>query len=106
MAAIRREIKDVERQYEEAEREYAKVSKELASVTQQRLNTEEELMGSNVRLKLANMRDKLLLRAEPTQMLILSAETARPGEGIAAVTRFREATGPLGPWMDRVSAIE
>ena len=51
MAAIRREIKDVERQYEEAEREYAKVSKELASVTQQRLNTEEELMGSNVRLK-------------------------------------------------------
>lgn len=64
------------------------------------------LTGSNVRLKLANMRDKLLLRAEPTQMLILSAETARPGEGIAAVTRFREAIGPLGPWMDRVSAIE
>ncbi|WP_156842416.1 exosortase A [Novosphingobium aquimarinum] len=68
--------------------------------------TGETLTGSNMRLKLANMRDKLLLRAEPTTMLILSAETQRPAEGIAAVTRFREAVGPLGPWMDRVSGIE
>lgn len=64
------------------------------------------LTGSNVRLKLANMRDKLLLRSEPTTMLILSAETERAEDGISAMTRFREAIGPLGPWMDRVSGIE
>jgi exosortase A len=69
-------------------------------------HTGETLTGSNMRLKLANMRDKLLLRVEPTTMLILSAETQHPADGIAAMTRFREAVGPLGPWMDRVSGIE
>lgn len=68
--------------------------------------TGDTLTGSNMQLKLANMQDKLLLRAEPTTMLILSAETGTAPEGIDAVTRFREAIGPLGPWMDRVSGIE
>ena len=46
MAAIRREIKDVERQFEEADAEYQEISKKLKGITQERHNTEEELMVS------------------------------------------------------------
>ncbi|PEQ10625.1 exosortase A [Novosphingobium sp. PC22D] len=62
--------------------------------------------GSNARLKLDAMRARLLLDEAPTAMLILSSEAGgavAPAESIAA---FRAATGPLGPWMDRVSGIE
>ena len=60
------------------------------------------LTGSNARLKLANITDRLLLRARPTQLLILSAE-ARPGhDPAAALARFRTAIGDPGPWMDRI----
>jgi len=51
MAAIRREIKELERQYDDAEKEFADLSKQLKSITQDRQNTEEELMSANVRLK-------------------------------------------------------
>jgi predicted nucleic acid-binding Zn-ribbon protein len=51
MAAIRREIKDLERQFDEADKEYAEVSKKLKDITQERANVEEELISSNVRLK-------------------------------------------------------
>lgn len=44
MAAIRREIKDVEKQYDDADQEYQQISKELRVITQERQNTEEELM--------------------------------------------------------------
>ena len=60
------------------------------------------LTGSNMRLKLANIADRLLLRARPTQLLILSAE-ARPGhDPAAAMAKFRSAIGDPGPWMDRI----
>ena len=60
------------------------------------------LTGSNARLKLANITDRLLLRARPTQLLILSAE-ARPGhDAAAALSAFRSAIGDPGPWMDRI----
>lgn len=61
------------------------------------------LTGSNARLKLANIGDRLLLRARPTQMLILSAE-AHPGhDPAAAMAAFRNAIGDPGPWMDRIA---
>lgn len=63
------------------------------------------LTGSNARLKLANMRDRLLLRARPTMLLILSAEERAGEPADAAVTAFRGAIGPVGPWMDRAAGV-
>lgn len=67
------------------------------------------LTGSALRLKLATIMDRLLLRREPTVLLILSAEVA-PAQTSArnpgtTLNRFRQATGPLGPWMDRIVAV-
>ena len=63
------------------------------------------LTGSNARLKLANMRDRLLVRARPTMLLILSAEE-RPGRPAhRSIEAFRRSTGQLGPWMDRMASI-
>ncbi|GGD52463.1 exosortase A [Erythrobacter arachoides] len=60
--------------------------------------------GSAIRLKLVTMRDNVLLTAEPTAMLILSAEE-RPGvDPVVAVADFRRATGGLGEWMDRAGS--
>jgi EpsI family protein len=61
--------------------------------------------GSNAQLKLANMRDRMLLRAQPTILLILSAEEHRGKPAADAIARFRRATGPLDQWMDRVAAV-
>jgi len=66
------------------------------------------ISGSNARLKLANAADRLLLRAEPTATLIVSAEE-RPGHPAPrALRRFLNATGasPGGPgsWMDRIAS--
>lgn len=62
--------------------------------------------GSNAHLKHANMADRLLLRARPTTMLILSAEE-RTGQPPAAqsIETFRRSTGTPGPWMDRIADI-
>lgn len=63
------------------------------------------LTGSNAQLKLANMRDRLLVRARPTMLLILSAEE-RPGRPAhRSIEAFRRSTGPLGPWMDRMAGL-
>ncbi len=64
------------------------------------------LTGSNLRLKLANMADRLRLRARPTTLLILSSEASSSTlEPAQAVVAFRSATGPLGPWMDRMAQV-
>ena len=72
------------------------------------------LTGSNARLKLANIADRLILREEPTMLLILSAgrprtastrPTDRPPTDRRALDAFRAATGPLGPWMDRIGGM-
>ncbi|WP_209347747.1 exosortase A [Pontixanthobacter sp. CEM42] len=63
------------------------------------------LTGSAAKLKLANMRDRLLLRAQPTMMLILSAEeteTQKPAPSIAA---FRQSIGNESEWMDRIAGL-
>jgi len=62
------------------------------------------LTGSNVRLKLANIEDRLLLRARPTMLLIVSAEQGAGNDATAALTAFRAALGDPGPWMDRIAA--
>jgi exosortase A len=63
------------------------------------------MSGSNVRLKLANMADRLLFRARPTTMLILSAEDSPRGSAQTGIADFSAATGPLGPWVDRVTQV-
>ena len=66
--------------------------------------TDDLLTGSSLALRLANLRDKALLRPQPTMVLILSAEE-RPGVSAAdAITAWRSAAGPLGPWMDTLAA--
>ena len=59
--------------------------------------------GSKLALRLHNLQDRLLLRAEPTALLILSAQ---PAPGVAperAIAAFRQAIGPLGPWLKQVA---
>jgi EpsI family protein len=61
--------------------------------------------GNNARLKLATMGDRLLLRARPTTVLILSAEERQGKPAAEAIGRFREAAGPLDQWMDRIAGV-
>ena len=63
------------------------------------------LTGSNARLKLANVRDRLLLRAEPTMLLILSAENAQGNKPQEALAAFRQAAGPMDRWMDGIGGV-
>ncbi|MEE4451088.1 exosortase A [Novosphingobium resinovorum] len=63
------------------------------------------LSGSNARLKLAVIADHLLFRAEPTTMLILSAQDAPRGSAGQAIAAFRASTGPLAGWMDRIGQV-
>jgi EpsI family protein len=62
--------------------------------------------ASTLRLKLITMQDRLLLRARPTSMLIISAEE-RPGTDAAqAIARFRSSTAELGEWMDQAGGVD
>lgn len=63
------------------------------------------LSGSAVRLGLANLQDRLLLRARPTMMLIVSAEDAPGRPAAQSVAAFAQSTGPLGTWMDHVARL-
>ena len=60
------------------------------------------LTGSNAHLKLGNIGDRLVLRAQPTATLVLSAEQSGDNDPAAALTAFRAAVGEIGPWMDRI----
>ncbi len=57
------------------------------------------LTGSNVRLKLGAIANRLLLRGDPTSVLILSSEGEVSG---AAIRAFEAATGDQAAWMDRI----
>jgi EpsI family protein len=67
--------------------------------------TGELTTGSNTRLKLATIGDRLLLRARPTYTLILSAENQPGAPAEAVLAEFRQSTGPLDGWMDRIAAL-
>lgn len=62
--------------------------------------------GSRARLKLAAMRDRLLMRAEPTAMLILSAEQRAGQDAEQTVADFVQSTGDPGNWMDRAAGLD
>lgn len=65
----------------------------------------ELLSGSNLQLKLAVIADHLLLRAEPTTMLILSAEDAPKGTASPSIAAFVASIQPVAGWMDRVPRV-
>lgn len=64
------------------------------------------LGGSRPRLKLLTMRDRLLLRAQPTAMLILSAEQQGGQDAHATLAEFHAATADLAGWMDRAAGVD
>jgi exosortase A len=64
------------------------------------------LSGNNARLKLTVMKDRLLLRAHPTMLLIVSSEDAGDNRAVPAIRAFVQSTGPLGPWMDRIGGVK
>lgn len=61
--------------------------------------------GSTTRLKLGLMADRLLLRARPTTVLILSAEERALAPAQSAMEAFLRAMGPKSAWMDRTAGI-
>jgi len=63
------------------------------------------LTGSALKLKLAVIADRLLLRSEPTVLLIVSTEVDANQDPAETLNRFRRATGPVGPWIDRIVAV-
>ena len=73
----------------------------VARLAETYYHTGDLLTGSNARLKLTNMLDRLLLRARPTTLLILSAEE-QGGDAPEALDAFRRSAGPLDAWMDRI----
>lgn len=77
----------------------------VARLAETYYRTGDLLTGSNARLKLAAMQDRLALRARPTTMLILSAEESRKSNAARALDAFRQSTGPVGAWMDRIVAV-
>ncbi|MXP09227.1 exosortase A [Pseudoblastomonas halimionae] len=66
----------------------------------------ETLTGSRTAIKLAAMRDRLLLDPRAVTVLILSPETRDPQAGAETIKDFRVATGPIGPWLDRIAIGE
>ena len=67
--------------------------------------TADLLTGSNARLKAAILQDKLVLRARPKMVLILSAEEREGKPAEDAIAAFRKAIGSTGHWMDGVAGI-
>ncbi len=59
--------------------------------------------GSNLQLKIANIRDRLLGRAEPTMVLIVTAEQRDQSIPREEIDAFLAAIGPVGPWMDGIA---
>ncbi len=61
--------------------------------------------GSIPRLKLANMRDRLLLREQPTALLILSSELQDGDKAMLAIEAFRLSIGDEGEWLDDIVGL-
>lgn len=63
------------------------------------------LTGSNSRLKLAVIGDHLIFRAQPTAMLIISAEDRPDEPAVHAVGHFISSVAPLDSWIDRIVQV-
>ena len=90
MAAIRREIKEVETQLDIAQAEFSKVNDQLRSVQQARMNAEEELVAQNTRLK--QMLDELAMRKETSKRRDVEQEDAKVT--VADLTAVAVTVGP------------
>jgi len=77
----------------------------VARLAETSYRTGDLVTGSNAVLKLATMRDRMLLRARPTMLLILSAEERKGADAADSIARFRKAAGPLDLWMDRIAGL-
>lgn len=64
------------------------------------------LGSSRARLKLSNMRDRLTGEAQPTVMLILSAEEMPTQDAELVLADFMQSTAPLPEWMDAVVRLD
>ncbi len=62
--------------------------------------------GSTLSLKLVTMRDRLLLRAQPATMLIISAEERTGEDSTQTIADFRSSTAGLDQWMDRAVGVD
>lgn len=63
------------------------------------------LTGRAISLKLSNMRDRLFLHAQPTTLLIISAEE-RDGQAPAdSIASFRRSIDNEGDWIDRIVGL-
>lgn len=78
---------------------------EIGRLTETYYRSGDLLSGSNARLKLVNMQDRLLLRARPTMLLILSAEEGGKQSAPESLAAFRRSAGPLDTWMDRIVGV-
>lgn len=67
--------------------------------------TGDVITGSNLRLKLAIMRDRMLVRKNPTALLILSTERRDEPAPEADIGTFLAAIGPVDVWMDRMAKL-
>lgn len=63
------------------------------------------LTGDNTQLKLAVIRDRLTLSANPTMLLILSAEERPEVSADSSLRSFIVTVDPLGEWMDAVASL-
>jgi EpsI family protein len=79
--------------------------REVGRLAHTAYRTGDLMTGSAAALALANMQDRLLLRARPTAMLILSAEERPGAPAEQSLAAFAQSTGPLGAWMDRITAL-
>lgn len=65
--------------------------------------TGDVLTGSRLRLKLELVRQRLSLAPKPVMVLILSARDGKGGPAAESINALLGATGPLGPWLDRMT---
>lgn len=61
--------------------------------------------ANNTRLKLAIIRDRLTLTANPTMLLIVSAEERPDLSADSSLRSFVETIGPVGAWMDGIAGL-
>lgn len=88
-----------------AKTDYLLVFGQHKRLVQTSYRTGDLLTGSVARLKLANMQSRLLLREQPTLMLIVSSELQDAQMAEQSIAQFRQAIGDEGEWLDRIAGL-
>lgn len=63
------------------------------------------LTGSTARLRLSDMFSRLLLREQPTLVLILSSEQTPAHDAGQSIASFRQSIGNEAQWMDHIAQL-